>query len=156
VARLVGPERDYAESGMSWDYPGLMHEEQPPPYRPATLAVLAGWLRDAEPREQWRMVAEFLHEFKHEPPGERLALLREEPPPTGDENWDAFLAGLAEHLAAKEGRAAAPWTEERVLPRFWCPFNFNTKAAWADAFVHSAIAFKRRGVLIAARDLEVA
>jgi hypothetical protein len=131
-----------------------MHEEQPPPYRPATLAVLAGWLREAEPRERWRMVAEFLHEYKHEPPGERLALLRDEPPPTGDENWDAFLAGLAEHLAAKEGKAAAAWTEERVLPRFWLPFN--TQAARVDAIVHTPIAFKRHGVLISERDLEVA
>jgi hypothetical protein len=135
-------------------YRDRMDEEQPLPYRPATLAVLAGWLREAEPREQWRMVAEFLHEYKHEPPGERLALLREEPPPTGDENWDAFLTGLAEHLAAKEGRAAAPWTEERLLPHFWLPFN--TPAARVDAVVHTPIAFARRGVLIAEHDLEVA
>lgn len=131
-----------------------MHEEQPPPYRPATLAVLAGWLRDAEPREQWRMVAEFLHQFKHEPPGERLALLREEPSPTGHENWDAFLAGLAEHLPAKAGRAAAGWTEARVLPRFWCPFS--TQAARVDALVHAPVAFERHGVIIAERDLDVA
>ncbi len=131
-----------------------MHEEQPPPYRPATLVVLAGWLRDAEPREQWRMVAEFLHEYQHEPAGERLALLREEPPPTGDEHWDAFLAGLAEHLSAKEGRAAEPWTEERVLPRFWFPFD--TAAARVDAMVHVPSAFRRRGVIVADRALDVA
>nr|WP_134010943.1 hypothetical protein [Streptomyces sp. 846.5] len=123
-------------------------------YRPGTLADLSGWIRAADHREQWRMVAEFLEEFRHEPPGERLALLQEEPPTTGDENWDAFLAGLAEHLAAKENRSGPAWCETRILPRFWFPFN--TSAARVDAFVHAPAAFRRRGVFVTAAELEVA
>ncbi|MCF2529985.1 hypothetical protein [Yinghuangia soli] len=124
------------------------------PYRAARLVELASWIRSSDEDERWRLVAEFLEEFRHEEPVTRLALLREEPPPIGDPNWDAFLAGLAEHLAAKDGRAGPPWSEGHVLPRFWFPFN--TPAARVDAFVHAPAAFRRRGVFVAASELDVA
>jgi hypothetical protein len=40
------------------------------------------------------------------------------------------------------------------LRTFWFPFN--TRAARADALVHSPAAFRRRGVFIAPQELEVA
>jgi hypothetical protein len=126
----------------------------PPSYRPASLNDLARWLTGANENERWRMVAEFLEEYRHEPAGQRLALLSEEPALTGDTNWDAFLGGLAEHLAAKDRHAPPDWSEARILPRFWFPFN--TAAARVDAFVHAPAAFRRRGVFIAASELEVA
>ena len=100
------------------------------------------------------MVAEFLEDYRWEPAGPRLALLQEEPPATGDDRWDVFLAALAEHLAAKDGHAAPPWAEERSHRRLWFPFN--TRAARADALVHAPAAFRRRGVYVAAQELEVA
>jgi hypothetical protein len=103
---------------------------------------------------RWRLVAEFLEEYGWEPSGERLALLEDEPAGTGDEKWDVFLAGLAEHLAAREDRGAAPWTATRSLRRFWFPFN--TRAARVDAIVHAPAAFRRRGVFVAPQELEVA
>jgi hypothetical protein len=99
-------------------------------------------------------VAEFLEEYRWEPPAVRLALLEREPPGTGDERWDVFLAALAEHLAARDARGAPPWAESRTLRRLWFPFN--TKAARADALVHAPAAFRRRGVYVAAQELEVA
>jgi hypothetical protein len=65
-----------------------------------------------------------------------------------------FLAAPAEHLAAKDGRGAPSWVEGRVLRRFWFPFN--TRAARVDAVVHAPAAFRRRGVFIAAQELNVA
>jgi hypothetical protein len=49
------------------------------------------------------------------------SLLRDEPPGTGDERWDALLAALAEHLAAQHDLAPPEWAELRVLQRPWFP-----------------------------------
>jgi hypothetical protein len=103
---------------------------------------------------RWRLVAEFLEEYRWERPGTRIELLAEEPRGTGDERWDVFLAALAEYLAARDGHASADWTESRVLHRFWFPFN--TPAARVDAVVHAPAAFRRRGVYVAPQELMVA
>lgn len=100
------------------------------------------------------MVAEFLEEYRWEPEGERFALLKDEPAGTGDQRWDVFLAALAEHLAARDGRRAPEWAESRSLRRFWFPFN--TRAARVDAIVHAPASFRRRGVFVAPEELNVA
>lgn len=124
-------------------------------YAPATVVDLSRWLAgNADERVRWRLVAEFLEEYRHESVESRLGLLAAEPPATGDERWDVFLAALAEHLAAKDGRAAPAWCERRSLRQFWFPFN--TRAARVDALVHAPAAFRRRGVFIAPQELEVA
>jgi len=97
----------------------------------------------------WRLIAEFLEEYRWEPAETRLALLTEEPPGTGDERWDVFLAALAEHLSARDGYAAPSWVESRSLRRFWFPFN--SRAARVDAVVHAPAAFRRRGVYVPPR-----
>ncbi|MFC4587342.1 hypothetical protein [Sphaerisporangium corydalis] len=75
-------------------------------YQAASIAVLAGWLADHSNEEtRWRLVAEFLEEYRHEPSVVRLDLLSLEPSSVGDAHWDVFLAALAEHLAAKDGHA---------------------------------------------------
>lgn len=123
-------------------------------YQPMTIARLGELLADCDDRERWLMIAEFLEEHRHEPRERRRELLREEPAPTGAENWDVFLAALAEHLAARDGYRGPPWCEQRHLPRFWFPFN--TRAARAEAIVHAPAAFRRRGVMLARNELEVA
>ena len=58
------------------------------PYRPMTLADLAGHLAAAgDDRHRWRLVAEFLEEYRHEPADERAALLVDEPPSSRYERW---------------------------------------------------------------------
>ncbi|MEO3780667.1 hypothetical protein ABGB16_28415 [Micromonospora sp. B11E3] len=99
-------------------------------------------------------MAEFLEEYRWEPVETRGELLTSEPAPTGDERWDVFLAALVEHLAAKDGRGAPAWVETRSLRRFWFPFN--SRAARVDAMVHAPAAFRRRGVYVAAQELNVA
>lgn len=119
-----------------------------------TLVQLATFLVGADESLRWRLIAELLEEYKWEPPAVRQALLEEEPPSTGDPRWDVFLAALAEHLAAKDGRGAPKWTETRSLRQFWFPFN--TPAARVDAVVHAPASFRRRGIFIAPQELEVA
>jgi hypothetical protein len=125
------------------------------PYRPMTVADLAGHLRRTEDDAiRWRLIAEFLEEYRHEDVEERKRLLLREPGSSGDERWDVLLAALAEHLAARDGRGAPDWSEARSLRQFWFPYN--TPAARVDAVVHAPAAFRRRGVFVAARELEVA
>jgi hypothetical protein len=126
----------------------------PQQYRPMTLADLARLLTGPDQSVRWRLLAEFLEEYRWEPAGSRHRLLAAEPPSTGDERWDVLLAALAEHLAARDGRGAPAWSEPRHLRRFWFPFN--TPAARVDAVVHAPAAFRRRGVFVAAHELEVA
>lgn len=124
-------------------------------YRPMRLSDLARHLRVApDDGTRWRLIAEFLEEFRWEPRPARLGLLTAEPGGTGDERWDVFLGALAEHLALRDGRRAPRWAEERRLDSFWFPFN--TRAARADAIVHAPAAFRRRGVFLAPQELEVA
>jgi hypothetical protein len=123
-------------------------------YQPMTIRRLGELLAGCAPGERWLMISEFLNEYLHEPPLARLALLTEEPAPVGDPRWDALLAALAEHLALKDNRRGPAWCESRILAQFWFPFN--TPAARAEAIVHAPVAFRRRGVFLARRELEVA
>jgi hypothetical protein len=78
-------------------------------YRPMSLVDLAGYLRATrDDGHRWRLIAEFLEEYRHEAVAERWALLDEEPPSTGNERWDVFLAALAEHLATHDDRERRP------------------------------------------------
>ncbi|MFG2040934.1 hypothetical protein [Dactylosporangium sp. NPDC048998] len=123
-------------------------------YEPLTVARLGALLVGVDETRRWRLVAEFLEEYRWEPPEQRPTLLTDEPTPTGDAHWDVFLAALAEHLATKDGRGAPAWADTRSLRRFWFPFN--TRAARVDAVVHAPAAFRRRGVYVSAQELNVA
>jgi hypothetical protein len=69
-------------------------------YSPMTLADLASRLvRTADGKTRWKLIWEFLEEYRWEPEDVQPSLLRDEPPSAGDERWDALLAALAEHLA---------------------------------------------------------
>ncbi|MGF1662727.1 MAG: hypothetical protein ACFCVG_09710 [Kineosporiaceae bacterium] len=125
-----------------------------PPYQAMTLVDLASLLVGRDDPTRWRLIAEFLEEFRWEAPSSRFLLLADEPASTGDERWDVLLGALAEHLSAADGRGAPEWAEARALHRFWFPYN--TRAARVDAIVHAPAAFRRRGVFVAGRELEVA
>jgi hypothetical protein len=125
-----------------------------PVYQPLSLARLGELLTGADDSLRWRLIAEFLEEYRWEPPIDRLELLAEQPSTTGDERWDVFLGALAEYLAARDGRIAPEWAQLRTLRRLWFPFN--TRAARVDALVHAPAAFRRRGVYLAAQELGVA
>jgi len=74
-----------------------------------TLVDLAGHLSVAKsdgPR--WRLVADFLEEYRHEPTAERATLLADEPPGTGDERWDVFLAALSPSIGPRATAEGSP------------------------------------------------
>ena len=120
-----------------------------------TLAALAR-LVAAQPDfdTQWRLVVEFLKEYHHEPVNGRWGLLQDVPGPTDDERWDVLLAGLAEHLAMRDGKAAPAWSASRGLRRF--RFPFDTPGARAQALVHAPAALRRRGVFVADYEIDAA
>jgi hypothetical protein len=120
-----------------------------------TLADLAGFVAAEQDFDtQWRLVVEFLKEYHQEPAGVRRVLLEYAPGATGDERWDALFAGLAEHLAMRDGKAAPEWSVSRGLRRFWFPFN--TPGARAQALVHAPAALRRRGVFVADYEIDAA
>jgi hypothetical protein len=124
-------------------------------YRPMTLAELAGRLAGtADGKLRWKLVWEFLEEYRWEPAAGQPSLLREEPAPIGDDRWDALLAALAEHLAAQHDLAPPEWAELRVLRRPWFPAELKVQRA--EALVWAPAAFRKHGVYLAASDLEAA
>ena len=124
-------------------------------YQPMTVADLAvHLLQTTDEKTRWKTFWEFLEEYRWESPDTQAALLVDEPPSVGDERWDALLAALAEHLAAKHDLAPPGWAELRVLGRPWFPAALRVQRA--DALVHAPAAFRKHGVYLAAADLEAA
>jgi hypothetical protein len=95
------------DRSRTWHWTNVVTMKRAQQYQAASIAVLAGWLADHPDEEtRWRLIAEFLEEYRHEPSSARVSLLSMEPPCIGDSRWDVFLAALAEHLAARDGAGA--------------------------------------------------
>jgi len=124
-------------------------------YQPMTMAGLAGHLaRQPDEKIRWKHLWEFLEEYRWEPADKRPPLLHDMPPTTGDEQWDALLAALAEHLAAQLDLAPPEWSRSRVLATPWFPSSLRSKRM--EALVWAPAAFRKHGVYLSARDLEAA
>lgn len=124
-------------------------------YRAMTIADLATHLsQTTDDKTRWKLVWEFLEEYRWEPSGVQPSLLRDEPPSLADERWDALLAALAEHLAAQHDLAPPAWTEMRVLREPWFPAELRVQRA--DALVRAPAAFRKHGVYLSAADLDAA
>ena len=124
-------------------------------YHPMSLAELAdrlAWTADGKVR--WKLVWEFLEEYRWEPADIQPSLLQDEPTPVGDERWDALLAALAEHLAAQHDLAPPEWAESRILRRPWFPAELEIQRA--EALVWAPAAFRKHGVYLSAKDLDAA
>jgi hypothetical protein len=124
-------------------------------YQPMTMAALAEHLRRQEDEKtRWKYVWEFLEEYSWEPTDEQPQLFRDEPRPSGADKWDALLAALAEHLAAKLDLAPPEWSRSRTLTTPWFPSSLPSKRV--EALVWAPAAFRKHGVYLSARDLEAA
>jgi hypothetical protein len=79
---------------------------------------------------------------------QRERAIEDEPRPTGDQRYDAYLAALAEHFAVTQGLPVPAWANrpERFLDRFW--FVSEVPGFRGLAIVQSPAAFRRRGVFI--------
>jgi hypothetical protein len=154
-----GPGTAVADDVTAQAAPGARHPVLRYPenmeYQPMTIVKLAVFIAaEADFDTRWRLVVEFLKEYHGEPARERGQLLTDAPGATGDERWDVLLAGLAEHLAMRDGQAAPGWSASRGLRRFWFPFN--TPGARAQALVHAPSALRRRGVFVADYEIDAA
>ena len=124
-------------------------------YEPMSLATLAQNLTaNVEERVRWKLVWEFLEEYRWESSEIQVGLVQTAPQQVGDERWDALLAALAEHLCAQHDLAPPAWTESRVLRRAWFPAELAIQRA--DALVHAPAAFRKHGVYLSAHDLTAA
>lgn len=99
-------------------------------------------------------VREFLDEFQLLP---RRDLMQRSidgrPPASGSASADAFIAALAEHLAARHGLERPGWSIEpsRFLSGFW--FASDVPGFRATAIAQSPAAFRRRGIFVSERAL---
>lgn len=119
------------------------------------MARLGTLMTGTDDPRRWRLVAEFLEDYRQEPREARAGLLADPPAPAGDSHRNVFPAALPGHAAARDGRHPAPGrAEDRALPSSWFPFN--TRAARADAIVHAPAAFRRRGVYVSPQEPEAA
>ncbi len=75
-----------------------------------------------------------------------------EPSTTGDQRWDALLAGVVDHLARRHQFEPPTWTASRSVIPFW--FVGSTPALHAYAYAHSPAPLANRGVFIDPSDLE--
>lgn len=126
-----------------------------PPAAPALEQTLAGVARRVRAGEDFRYaVREFLDEFALRGGAHsRSAAIAARPPATGDLRHDAYLAALAEHIAAGHDLPRPTWSVEpdRFLDRFW--FVSDVPGFRAIAIAQAPAAFRRRGVFIPERSL---
>lgn len=78
----------------------------------------------------------------------RVSLVQDEPRPTGDERFDALLAGIVEYSCARHGMIAPAWVDDssRFLETWW--FVSGMRTLHANAIAHSPISLARRGVFL--------
>lgn len=128
--------------------------ENPPPDGTFTQSI-AGVAARVVAGEPFRPgVRELLDEYALLPDDEcRRRALANRPAPTGDVRHDAFLAALAEHLAAAGGLDTPAWATEpdRFLTRFW--FVSDVRGFRALAIAESPAAFRRRSIFVSRRSL---
>jgi len=118
----------------------------PPEHFRHTLAHVA--TRVTEGEDFFIAMREFLDQFMIRPDGRRQEAIDDVPSTTGDARHDAFLAGLAEHLAWHHSLHLPTWTNDptRFLDRFW--FVSSVRGFRAILIAHSPAAFRRRGIFV--------
>lgn len=100
-----------------------------------------------------RLVFEFLR-GAGEDGHPRQSLVAAEPVLTGIEHFNALLAAIAEDLCVHAGIRPPDWVHDdsRFLDRMW--WVSDLRSARAEALVHTPASYRRRGVMIARRDLQ--
>jgi len=118
-----------------------------------SLAVIAQIMREDLRKglqdDALRLLFGFADDFRGSSRPGRIALLRDEPPPTGDPRFDAALAGTAEFFAREAEIIAPSWVDEPS--RFVEPWWFVNSGPAFDAYVlqHTPAVFARHGVFMA-------
>ncbi len=100
--------------------------------------------RGANLSDKLRLVRQYIMNFDNGADFESLTSTA--PQSTGDERWDALIAGVTEDIAFRLGHRVPAWTAIAPLDTWW----FVTPVAKLEptAFVESPPALSRRGVFI--------
>jgi len=106
-------------------------------------------LLDGRENDAVRLLFGFADDFRGSSRPGRIALMADEPPPTGDARFDAALAGIAEFFAAEAEIAAPAWVNGRG--RFLEPWWFVASRPAFDAYTlaNTPALFARHGVFMA-------
>jgi transcriptional regulator with XRE-family HTH domain len=119
----------------------------------ASLAQLAMTIESdlAQGLEQdaLRLLFGFADDFRASSHAGRVALLREEPAPTGEARFDAALAGVAELFAAEGAIVAPAWVDGdgRFVEPWW--FVASRPEFHAYTLAHTPALLARHGVFMA-------
>lgn len=152
VGMSTPSERIWASGDDDQDGASLASFLTPRARHPVTLVQAARRILDGTPLRD--SVADFLDDLRFARNDQDGADRIREAPPTVDPHTDAYLAGVAEHVATTRGLRAPPWTRHpsRFLDHFWWPSA--TRALHARALVESPSAFRRRGIFIGRTTLQ--
>lgn len=119
----------------------------------AALSALAPEIEDelqhGRERDALRLIFGFADDFRGSSRAGKHELLREEPPATGDERFDAALAATGEHFAREAAMAPPPWVDgpTRFVEPWW--FVASSPALEAYVFANTPAVFARHGVFMA-------
>ncbi len=96
-----------------------------------------------------RLLYGFADDFRGSSRPGQIALVSDEPPPTGDGRFDAALAGAAEFFACEAAIAAPAWVHgpERFVEPWW--FVASRPSFHAYTLANTPASFARHGVFIA-------
>jgi transcriptional regulator with XRE-family HTH domain len=106
-------------------------------------------LKQDRERDALRLLFGFADDFRGSSRPGKVALLQDEPPPTGDARLDAALAGVAELFAAEGAISAPAWINEprRFVEPWW--FVASRPAFHAYTLANTPAVMARHGVFMA-------
>jgi transcriptional regulator with XRE-family HTH domain len=112
-------------------------------------ATIADDLQQDQERDALRLLFGFADDFRGSSRPGQVALLADEPPPTGDGRFDAALAGVAELFADEAAIPAPAWVDgpERFVEPWW--FVASRPAFHAYTLANTPAVLARHGVFMA-------
>lgn len=103
-----------------------------------------------------RLAFRFLERYDKSDWETRRRITFEPPMSTGNDRFDALLAGIVEYACASHGLVAPSWVEaENYFLNVWW-FVSGMESLHANALVHSPISLARRGIFVTQGALEYA
>lgn len=119
----------------------------------ASLAELAHMIQQdlegGRERDALRLLFGFADDFRGSSRPGAIELIAQEPAPTGDQRFDAALAGVAEFFSTERGLAPPSWVDQpdRFVEPFW--FVASRPEFEAYTLANTPAAFARHGVMMA-------
>ena len=114
---------------------------------PAAAAALRDGLKHGWPTaDLLRLIREMVSNSKWVESAVDIEAFFTQPSTTGDQRWDAMLAGVAEHLSLEAGRKAPAWTTGHAIRPLW--FVGSVSSLDSMALASSAPSLRIRGVVI--------